>query len=76
MSSLRGVATVAALDLPIEKVYERLSAVVKESPGEMLVPENDGVLGCDLLQNVPEIARWLIDLAPGKRLVVRDIDFV
>jgi hypothetical protein len=55
-------------------VWERLRAFAEQhasSGGQVLAPQRaDGALGADLLTEVPEIARWLVELEPGKRLVL------
>ncbi len=66
---LRWGATVAAVDLPREAVWERVRATATRAAGRLLVPVDDaGVTGADLLAEVPEVATWVEGL--DGRLVV------
>jgi hypothetical protein len=65
---LRWGATVAAVDLPREAVWERVRRTARGGAGRLLVPvdaaslEGDGAAGADLLAEVPEVADWLTGL--------------
>ncbi|GAA1932107.1 hypothetical protein [Nocardioides hwasunensis] len=59
---LRWGATVAAVDLPREALWERVRATAREGAGTLLVPDGGGVAGVDLLAEVPEVADWLAGL--------------
>ncbi len=67
---LRWGATVAAVDLPLPAVWERLRATAREGAGRMLVPVAPGTedAGADLLAEVPAVADWLAGV--DGRLVV------
>ncbi|WP_340540464.1 hypothetical protein [Nocardioides sp. GXZ039] len=66
---LRWGATVAAVDLPREAVWERVRRTAAESAGRLLVPVGaDGAAGADLLAEVPDVAAWAEGL--DGRLVV------
>eukprot|EP01063_Lacrimia_lanifica_P019719 TRINITY_DN27162_c0_g1_i1.p1 TRINITY_DN27162_c0_g1~~TRINITY_DN27162_c0_g1_i1.p1 ORF type:complete len:546 (+),score=178.03 TRINITY_DN27162_c0_g1_i1:49-1638(+) len=71
---LRLGATVAALDLPRQAVYDRLAAAAKATGGTLHAPvlqeAGNTTPGCNLTTDIPEIVAWLADLAPGKRLVI------
>jgi hypothetical protein len=64
---LRWGATVAAVDLPREAVWERVRRTARAGAGRLLVPRDvsaasDGGLGADLLAEVPEVSDWLAAL--------------
>ena len=64
---LRWGATVAAVDLPREAVWERVRRTARAGAGRLLVPRDasaaaDGELGADLLAEVPEVSDWLAAL--------------
>lgn len=62
-------ATVAALDIPLTRVWDRLTKVARLSPGRLLVPRRDGSdaddaeltarAGVDLLTETGAIVDWL-----------------
>jgi hypothetical protein len=66
---LRWGATVAAVDLPLPAVWERLVATAENGAGRLLIPvepgadvESTGIAGSagvDLLAEVPAVADWL-----------------
>jgi hypothetical protein len=64
---LRWGATVAAVDLPREALWERVERTARAGAGRLLVPfdpsiSEDGAFGADLLGEVPEISDWLARL--------------
>ncbi len=64
---LRWGATVAAVDLPREALWERVEHVARAGAGRLLIPfdpsiSEDGAFGADLLAEVPEVADWLARL--------------
>ncbi len=72
---LRWGATVAAVDLPVPALWERVLGVAHEGAGRLLVPTpadrvvpDPSVLGADLTSDVPALADWL--LGQEGRLVV------
>lgn len=61
---LRWGATVAAVDLPREALWEQVQATARAGAGRLLVPfdasaSEDGSFGADLLAEVPEVSDWL-----------------
>jgi hypothetical protein len=62
---LRWGATVAGIDLPQPRIWERVLATAKSSAGTLLVPvaattgEMTATAGADLTNEVPDIADWL-----------------
>lgn len=61
---LRWGATVAAVDLPREALWERVQRTARAGAGRLLVPfdasaSQDGSFGADLLAEVPEVSDWL-----------------
>ena len=64
-------ATVAAVDLPVTRLQERLMTAAQEGAGTLLLPVGDGGrTGADLLVQTPEVARWLLEQAPDLPLTV------
>ncbi len=69
---LRWGVRVAAVDLPVPAVWERILQAASTGAGSLLVPAPTGVgtsglerrAGADLLADVPAVAHWLGDL-PG-----------
>lgn len=63
-------AQVLAVDIPAEPVQARLIALAEQGAGTMVVPVQGGQAGADLLDQTPEVARWLAATAPGLGLAV------
>ncbi len=68
-SLLRWGGDVVAVDLPSAAVWERLANVAHEGAGRLHAPVRPGRAGAverragaDLLTELPEVARWLLDL--------------
>ncbi|KRF37627.1 hypothetical protein [Nocardioides sp. Soil805] len=64
---LRWGATVAAVDLPREALWERLERTARAGAGRLLAPfdpsgSEDGSYGADLLAEVPAVSDWLARL--------------
>lgn len=64
---LRWGATVAAVDLPREALWERLERTAVAGAGRLLIPfdpsgSEDGSYGADLLAEVPAVSDWLARL--------------
>ncbi len=60
-------ATVAAVDLPRPRLWERVLDTARRGAGTLLVPQGDGAgagSGADLVAEVPAVADWLAQL-PG-----------
>ncbi|BCJ41978.1 hypothetical protein GCM10010168_66450 [Actinoplanes ianthinogenes] len=55
-------ATVLAIDLPLDELWERIGAVVAGSAGRLLAPSADegAAPGADLRAALPAIAQWLL----------------
>jgi hypothetical protein len=72
-------AHVAAVDLPVRRVWERVLETAHGSAGSLDVPLHPGAnsdgdlagkVGADLLGATPEVARWLAGVAEGVPLTV------
>jgi hypothetical protein len=64
-------AQVAAVDLPVPHLQERLLTAAQQGAGTLLLPAGDGGrTGADLLAQTPEVARWLLEAAPDLPLTV------
>ena len=64
---LRWGATVAAVDLPRDALWQRVRRTARAGAGRLLVPTDasapeDGAFGADLLAEVPEVSDWLAGL--------------
>ena len=62
---LRWGATVAAVDLPRDALWERVRRAARAGAGRLLVPADSsttGALGVDLLAEVPDASDWLAGL--------------
>jgi hypothetical protein len=66
---LRWGATVAAVDLPREAVWQRVLRTARQGAGRLLVPVDaaadvdlESAAGADLLAEVPDVADWLAGL--------------
>ncbi|WP_068108740.1 hypothetical protein [Nocardioides dokdonensis] len=57
-------ARVAAVDLPRDDIWERVSDTAVAGAGTVVAPAVDGRPGADLLADVPALADWLAD-QPG-----------
>ena len=66
-SLLRWGATVAAVDLPLPALWQRLRRTARAGAGRLLVPVDPrtGADGADLLTEVPAVADWLAG-QPGR----------
>ena len=64
-------AQVAAVDLPVPHLQERLLTAAHDGAGTLLLPVGDGgPTGADLLAQTPEVGRWLLEAAPDLPLTV------
>jgi hypothetical protein len=52
-------ATVAAVDLPRQEIWQRLRATAARGAGTMLLPVRDGTPGLDLLQDLSAAEQWV-----------------
>jgi hypothetical protein len=52
-------ATVVALDLPREHLWDRIRSAAQTGSGRTLLPTREGAAGCDLLTQIPDIRAWL-----------------
>ena len=56
-------ATVAAVDLPRQHVWERIVSAARDGSGRVLAPAGrDTIAGADVLTQLPEIRSWLTSL--------------
>jgi hypothetical protein len=68
---LRWGARVAAVDVPVPQVWERVSRAARDGAGTVLLPATPGEgpverrAGADLIAEVPEVAAWLEELPSG-----------
>jgi hypothetical protein len=64
-------AQVAAVDLPVPRLQDRLMTSAHDGAGTLLLPVGDGGrTGADLLAQTPEVGRWLLEAAPDLPLTV------
>ncbi|MCW2607351.1 MAG: hypothetical protein JWO60_2044 [Frankiales bacterium] len=63
-------AHVLAVDVPSERVWERVRRTALAGAGTVSVPTLDGVAGADLLQQTMELLVWAEATAPGLPLTV------
>jgi len=64
-------AQVAAVDLPVPALQERLLTAAHEGADTLLLPVGDGGrTGADLLAQTPEVAGWLLETAADLPLTV------
>jgi len=64
-------ARVAAVDLPRERIWDRIGAVAESGGREVTVPIGaQGRQGADMLLELPELRRWVADLARDDELVL------
>jgi hypothetical protein len=64
-------AQVAAVDLPVAHLQERLLTAAHDGAGTLLLPVGEaGRTGADLLAQTPEVATWLREAAPDLPLTV------
>ncbi len=64
-------AHVIAIDLPVEKIWNRITDVVRRGSGRATIPlGTDGTPGIDVVRSLPEMRTWLEEAANGDRLVL------
>lgn len=75
-------ANVIAIDINRKPVWEKLITLARNSPGRLIIPlskpyvdiktddELFSAAGADLLNQAPQIARWITSLQPNKKLVI------
>jgi len=64
-------AQVAAVDLPVARLQQRLIDAAHGGAGTLLLPAGDGgQTGADLLAQTPEVAQWLLASAPDLPMAV------
>jgi len=74
-------ANVIAVDLNLERIWDRLLKLAKESSGTLTFPLSKPAsqipiedlakfAGCNLFTQTPEVKNWLVDVAPGSDLVI------
>lgn len=73
-------ANVIAVDINRKPVWQKLIELARNSPGRMIIPvskkdfkDDDELYACagaDLLQQTPQIARWIASLYPKSKLVI------
>ncbi len=64
-------AHVAAIDLPSEKIWSRITDVIRRGSGRATIPlAADGTPGLDVVRSLPETRTWLDEVAGGDQLVL------
>ncbi len=64
-------ARVIAIDLPVEKIWKRVTDAIRQGAGSATIPlAADGTPGSDVVRSLPETRTWLDDVADGDQLVV------
>jgi hypothetical protein len=63
-------AHVAAVDLPQQAIWDRLTALAEHGAGTLDVPVREDQPGADLLRETPEVARWLAGAAPDRPMAI------
>ncbi|CUG90501.1 tyrosine phosphatase, putative [Bodo saltans] len=75
-------ANIVAVDINRKPVWQALIKLARNSPGRVLIPtskpkdqikDDDDLASCagaDLLQQTPQIGRWIASLSPKSRLVI------
>ncbi len=64
-------AHVIAIDLPVEKIWNRITDVIRQGSGRATIPlATDGTPGIDVVRSLPEARAWLDEAAGGDQLVL------
>jgi hypothetical protein len=64
-------AHVIAIDLPVEKIWKRITEVIRQGAGTATIPlAADGAPGLDVARSLPEARTWLDEAADGDQLVL------
>jgi hypothetical protein len=64
-------AHVIAIDLPVEKIWTRITDVIRQGAGRATIPLTaDGTPGIDVARSLPEARDWLEEAAAGDHLVL------
>lgn len=58
-------ATVMAVDLSRETIWQGLEEFAEATPGTLLIPTTDGVDGCDVLRGFGAVSRWILRNGEG-----------
>jgi len=64
-------AHVIAIDLPVERIWQRITEVIRRGAGRATIPlAADGTPGIDVVRSLPETRAWLDRTAAADRLVL------
>ncbi len=64
-------AHVIAIDLPVEKIWNRITDVIRQGSGRATIPlGTDGTPGIDVVRSLPETRTWLEEAANGDPLIL------
>jgi hypothetical protein len=64
-------AHVIAIDLPVEKIWKRLTDTIRQGAGRATIPlTTEGTPGIDVVRSLPETRTWLDEVADGDQLVL------
>jgi hypothetical protein len=64
-------AHVIAIDLPVEKIWNRITDMIRQGSGRATIPlGTDGTPGIDVVRSLPETRTWLDEAASGDHLVL------
>lgn len=63
-------AHVVAVDVPKERIWDRIRGIARAGAGTLTLPEGDAGAGVDLLQETPEVATFLRGAADGMPLTI------
>jgi hypothetical protein len=64
-------AHVIAIDLPVERIWNRITDVIRQGAGRATIPlATDGTPGIDVVRSLPEARTWLDEAIGGDQLVL------
>jgi hypothetical protein len=64
-------AHVIAIDLPVERIWDRITDMIRQGSGRATIPlATDGTPGIDVVRSLPETRTWLGETAAGDQLVL------
>jgi hypothetical protein len=63
-------AHVVAVDVPKERIWDRIRSIARAGSGTLTLPEGDAGAGVDLLQDTPEVATFLRSAADELPLTI------
>ena len=64
-------AHVIAIDLPVERIWKRVTDAIRQGAGRATIPlTTQGKPGIDVVRSLPETRTWLDEVADGDQLVL------